>query len=221
MKSYAAQQRKPADYLVAIIVAVLVMGGIVYALMSGAVGKLTHEQPPIKTEVIKEQPKPPPPPPPPPPPQMEQPPPPYIPPPKISVPPPPKAVQRVTQTKPPHPVPPSPTPTPVPTPAPPTPNPVPAVPDHSAGARPINGAKPEYPEEAQEENREGKVTASCDILPTGYTANCQIVSSSGGHEFVESALEFLRKAKYQPAVVNGAPVMEHHHILHVDFNLGD
>ncbi|MFT8952629.1 MAG: energy transducer TonB, partial [Gluconobacter sp.] len=151
----------------------------------------------------------------------EQPPPPYIPPPKISVPPPPKAIQRVTHAKPPHPVPPSPTPAPEPVPAPPQGPPAPAVPDHTAGASPINGAKPEYPEEAQEENREGKVTASCDILPNGHTANCAIVSSTGGHEFVESALDFLRRARYQPAVVNGAPVTEHHHILHVDFTMGD
>lgn len=221
MKSYAAQQRKPTDYIVAIVVAVLAMGAVIYGLMSGAVGKLVHEKPPIKTEVIKETPKPPPPPPPPPP-VMEQPPPPYIPPPKISVPPPPHPIQRVTHVKPPHPQPPTPTPSPEPspTPAPPGP-PVPAVPDHTAGASPINGAKPEYPEEAQEENREGKVTASCDILPTGRTANCTIVSSSGGHEFVESAMDFLGRARYQPAVVNGQAVTEHHHILHVDFTMGD
>ncbi|MFT9265820.1 energy transducer TonB, partial [Gluconobacter potus] len=158
---------------------------------------------------------------PPPPPQMEQPPPPYIPPPKISVPPPPKAVQRVTHVKPPHPVPPSPTPSPEPVPAPPQGPPADAVPDHSAGARPINGAQAVYPDEAMEENREGHVTASCDILPTGKTANCTIVSSSGGHEFVESALDFLRRARYQPAVVNGAPVTEHHHVLHIDFTMGD
>ncbi|GLQ65495.1 energy transducer TonB [Gluconobacter kondonii] len=221
MKSYAAQQRKPTDYIVAIVVAVLAMGAVIYALMSGAVSKLVQEKPPIKTEVIKEQPKPPPPPPPPPPPQMEQPPPPYIPPPKISVPPPPKAIQRVTHAKPPHPVPPSPTPSPEPVPAPPQGPPADAVPDHSAGARPINGAQAVYPDEAMEENREGHVTASCDILPTGKTANCTIVSSSGGHEFVESALDFLRRARYQPAVVNGAPVTEHHHVLHIDFTMGD
>ncbi|MBS1075447.1 energy transducer TonB [Gluconobacter sp. Dm-73] len=206
MKSYAAQQRKPTDYIVAIVVAVLAMGAVIYALMSGAVSKLVQEKPPIKTEVIKEQPKPPPP---------------YIPPPKISVPPPPKAIQRVTHAKPPHPVPPSPTPSPEPVPSPPQGPPADAVPDHQAGARPINGAQAVYPDEAMEENREGHVTASCDILPTGKTANCTITSSSGGHEFVESALDFLRRARYQPAVVNGVPVTEHHHVLHIDFTMGD
>ncbi|QDH16718.1 energy transducer TonB [Swingsia samuiensis] len=227
MKSYGAQQRKPTDYIVAIVVAVLAMGAVGYALISGKVTKMTQERPPIKTEVITEVPKPPPPPPPPPPPQMVPPPPPYIPPPRINVQPPPKAIKRVTHVKPPHPVPPSENPIPSPVPVAPTQAaapkapPAPSVPDHSAGAHPINGAKPDYPEEAQEESREGKVTASCDILPNGRTANCSIVSSSGGPEFSDSALEFLHRARYQPAVQNGVPVIEHHHILHVDFTLGD
>ncbi len=88
---------------------------------------------------------------------------------------------------------------------------------------PINNVRPEYPEEAQEENREGSVTASCDILTNGKPANCKLLSVKGGHDFAESALDFLERSpvRYQPAVVGGQPVVEHNHVLHVDFTLGD
>lgn len=107
--------------------------------------------------------------------------------------------------------------------APPTPSaPVgPPVPDHSAGAVPTNGAKPNFPEEMLEENREGSVTVACDIGTDGKPSNCQVVNSSGGHAFVEEAMAFLRRARYQPAVLNGQPVVEHHHVLHINFALGD
>ncbi|QCE35759.1 energy transducer TonB [Acetobacteraceae bacterium] len=93
--------------------------------------------------------------------------------------------------------------------------------NHSAGATPINGARPEYPPNAEDDNREGKVVASCDILPSGHTANCKIVSHTGGSDFVASAVDFLARARYEPSVENGVPVTEHDHTLTIDFTLGD
>lgn len=93
--------------------------------------------------------------------------------------------------------------------------------NHSAGAVPINGARPEYPPNAEDDNREGKVVASCDILPSGHTANCKIVSHTGGSDFVSSAMDFLARARYAPSVENGVPVTEHGHMLTIDFTLGD
>lgn len=218
--NYAEQQRSPTKYIVGIAIAVIFHIVVIYALMNGlgsAIVKKLH--PPIKTKIITEPKKPPPPPPPPPPPQMQQPPPPYIPPPKIQIQPPPQkhVIKQVTHTKPPVPQPPA----PVATPAPPSPNPAPAVADHSAGATPINGARPVFPEEMLEENREGSVRMACDIGTDGRTSNCEVVHATGGHAFIEAAKDFLRRARYQPAVVNGQPVVEHHHVLNINFTLGD
>ncbi|QCE32253.1 energy transducer TonB [Acetobacteraceae bacterium] len=81
---------------------------------------------------------------------------------------------------------------------------------------PINGADPEYPLNAEDNNREGKVVASCDILPSGKTENCKIVSHIGGPEFIVSAMDFLARARYQPSVKNGVPVTEYGHTLTID-----
>ncbi|GAJ28488.1 energy transducer TonB [Acidomonas methanolica] len=218
--NYAEQQRSPTKYIVGIAIAVIFHIVVIYALMNGLGAAIVQKlRPPIKTQIITEPKKPPPPPPPPPPPQMTQPPPPYIPPPKIQIQPPPQkhVIRQVTHVKPPAPMPPATSPSP---PAPSAP-PGPPVPDHAAGARPINGARPVFPEEMLEENREGSVTVACDISAQGYTSNCTVTNSSGGHAFVEAAMDFLHKARYQPAVLNGQPVVEHHHVLHINFTLGD
>ncbi|QHI96084.1 hypothetical protein GT348_07385 [Aristophania vespae] len=95
--------------------------------------------------------------------------------------------------------------------------------DHSAGAQPINNVQPEYPLSAQEQSREGNVTAVCDILANGKPAHCKILKVRGGHDFAESAMDFLENSpvRYQPAVVNGQAVIEHNHVLHIDFVLTD
>ncbi|KMQ94547.1 cell envelope biogenesis protein [Lasius niger] len=69
--------------------------------------------------------------------------------------------------------------------------------NHSAGAVPINGARPEYPPGAEDDNREG------------------------GSDFIASAMDFLARARYEPSVENGQPVTEHGHTLTIDFTLGD
>ncbi|MCT6836771.1 MAG: energy transducer TonB, partial [Bifidobacteriales bacterium] len=228
MKSYAALQRRPIDYIVAAVVAFLAIGLVVYALTLNKAEKTEPAHPPIQTVIIAEAP-PPPPPPPPPHPVMVQPPPPYIPPPRIKLPPPPKppihhSAQKVPQPK------------VAPTSVAPAATSASAASssssgsgdstsdsDHAAGAVPINNVRPEYPEEAQEESREGSVTASCDILTNGKPANCKLLSVKGGHDFAENALNFLEHSpvRYQPAMAGGQPVVEHNHVLHVDFTLGD
>jgi len=148
---------------------------------------------------------------------MTQPPPPYIPPPKIQIQPPPQqhVIQQVTHEKPPAPVPPSP-------PSPPVAAPVgPPVPDHLAGARPVNNVKLDYPEEMLEENREGRVTVVCDVEPSGETSNCSVTSVQGGQAFAGAALDYVRRARYQPAVKNGAPIKEFHHPYTITFKLSD
>ncbi|MXV44315.1 hypothetical protein GS501_04550 [Saccharibacter sp. 17.LH.SD] len=54
--------------------------------------------------------------------------------------------------------------------------------------------RPQYPQDAQEEDREGRVDAYCDSVkgPDNYyyPKNCQIVKEKGGKDFGPMALEF-------------------------------
>ncbi|MFT9387134.1 energy transducer TonB, partial [Acetobacter sp.] len=151
-------------------------------------------------------------PPPPPPPAMTAPPPPFIPPPRIQMPPPPNPPMRHVS----HEVPKEPTPPATRTnPAPPGPE----VPDTSAGSVPMNNVQPVYPPEMEDDNVEGRVTLVCDVETTGKTSNCSVQSVSGGQAFARSALDYVHRAQYQPAVRNGQPVKELHKVYVIRFRL--
>lgn len=135
----------------------------------------------------------------------------------IKEPPPPPPPMRVTHTKPPKAMPPVKA-------MPPSDAPVsnaPPVPDHSAGTSPLNHVVPEYPEEMSEEGREGVVSVACDVEPSGETSNCQVVNVKGGEPFAEAALKAVRRSRYAPAVKNGVPVKEYHHLYTITFSLND
>lgn len=222
MFDYAQEQRSPVKQVVGV-------GGVsfIFLVLGGIYATWVDKQPapvqhvPMQAVVIRPVKPPPPPSPPPPPPQLTAPPPPYIPPPKIKVPQPPKPVVRhVTHTKPLKPVVPSPhvAATPAPTSSAP---PGPAVPDHVAGSRPVNHVALEYPDEAQDEGREGRVSVVCDVEPTGETSNCKATSVTGGQDFARAALDYVRKARYVPATANGVPVKEFHHTYTISFSLNE
>ncbi|QDH14961.1 energy transducer TonB [Oecophyllibacter saccharovorans] len=234
MKSYAEQQRKPTDYLVAAAVALLALALVGIGLNTQPSPPTQTVRPPMHTVILPPAPPAPKPtnPPPPPPPASVAPPPVFVPPPKLNLPAPKPPPIRVSHQKaPPHP------PKAAAAPSNAAPGPTDSTStkgapggtkggstaDHAAGAVPINNVRPEYPQDAQEENREGAVTASCDILATGKPAHCRILSVKGGRDFAESAMQFLEHSavRYQPAVVNGQPVVEHNHVLHLDFTLSD
>ena len=124
---------------------------------------------------------------------------------------------KVTHTKPPKAMPPARA-------TPPSDAPVsnaPPVPDHMAGTSPLNHVVPEYPEEMSEEGREGVVSVACDVEPSGVTSNCQVVSVKGGQAFADAALKAVRRSRYAPAVKNGVPVKEFHHLYTITFSLND
>ncbi|QDH13335.1 energy transducer TonB [Formicincola oecophyllae] len=237
----AIQQRKPVDYVIAVAVAALALVIVILGLGEREVETIEPAHPPIETRIIQQAPATKQAAPPPPPPAMVEPPAaPFVPPPKIAPPPPPRAIQHVSHEKPPK----------VKTQTKLKPKaktvskaasassssdsagkhsnsasgtPGGAAGDHSAGAVPINNVRPDYPDEAQEENREGTVTASCDISATGKPMHCRILSVKGGRDFADSAMEFLEHSgvRYQPAISNGQPVVEHNHVLHLDYTLDD
>ncbi|WP_264821203.1 energy transducer TonB, partial [Acetobacter cerevisiae] len=166
----------------------------------------------------------PPPPPPPPPPVMTVPPPPYIPPPKIQLPPPPKPpIKHVARTPPKQATPPQTTTAPAP---PVSSEPASTAapsnsPDTSAGTSPLNNARPVYPPDMEEDNIEGRVTVACDVETTGMTSNCSVQSVQGGQSFAQAALDYVHKARYRPAMKNGAPVKELHKVYVIRFRLDD
>ena len=129
-------------------------------------------------------------------------------------PPPPHAIRTVTRTPPP-------TPNPAPfTAAKPAP-PGPSVPDRSAGVRPLNNVKPVFPDDMQEAGRSGNVTMSCDISASGTTSNCQVVNVVGGQSFARSALEYVRAARFSPAIHNGVAVPQARHVWNIAFQMAE
>nr|WP_239019468.1 energy transducer TonB [Novacetimonas pomaceti] len=133
--------------------------------------------------------------------------------------PPPPPIKHVTHEKPPKPMPPAKV-----TPPPSSNTPVsdaPPVADHMAGSSPLNHVVPEYPEEMSDAGREGVVTVACDVETTGATSNCQVMSVKGGQAFADSALRAVRQSRYAPAVKNGVPVKEFHHLYTITFSLND
>ncbi|MBQ5469997.1 MAG: energy transducer TonB [Acetobacter sp.] len=166
--------------------------------------------PPVRVTIL-------PPPPPPPPPKIVVPPPPFIPPPKIVVPPPPKPPMRhITHKF--HKVPlvPQRQTEEVPPVSAATSN---APPDVLAGDVPLNNVQPVYPPEMEEDNIEGRVVLVCDVDTTGKTSNCSVRSFTGGQAFVTSALDYVHRARYRPAMRNGVPVKELHKVYIIRYKL--
>ncbi|CAK7192529.1 hypothetical protein COMNV_00730 [Commensalibacter sp. Nvir] len=94
------------------------------------------------------------------------------------------------------------------------------TPDQSAGSKPLNGARIVYPPDMEEAGKEGRVILSCDVETNGSTNNCKIISAIGGNSFKEAALEYVHRARYSPATLNGKPVKELAHRYTITFRLG-
>jgi periplasmic protein TonB len=213
MSSYI-QQRNPGRMVAGFGLIVLLHVGaaivVVDALSKQNVDKLRQ---PLETKILDDVKPPPPPdlPPPPPPPPQQAPPPVFIPPPEIVIntPAPPPPVQVAVVAPPPAPV-------PVARPAPAAPPPV--VEDTSVSAHAIGGPAQVYPKRMLESGREGSVDLTCDVDVDGSTSNCEVVTSTNS-AFADSALDYVKHAKYRPATHNGAPVKETHHRFTITYKL--
>ncbi len=197
-------------HIVGLIVVILFHIALIYALVNG-LGKNIVDiiKQPLEAKIIKDNKPPPPEAPPPPPPQLVAPPPPYIPPPDIQIQAPAQttAITEVTHTAPP--------PGPVV-----NTQPAPPAPDHDVSARPVQAGPLNYPEDMQEEEREGKVTVTCDVDTNGGTSNCSVGNVVGGASFARSALEYVRGARYAPATHNGVAIATRHTWV-INFHLND
>ena len=88
-------------------------------------------------------------------------------------------------------------------------------------ARPIGGyqVKPRYPESARRRGIEGTVLLKMRITAQGRVEDVQVVRSAGYPELDESAMEAVRRWRFEPARRNGAPVAEDAVLLPVVFQL--
>jgi protein TonB len=88
-------------------------------------------------------------------------------------------------------------------------------------ARPIGGyqVKPRYPESARRRGIEGTVLLKMRITAQGRVEDVQVVRSAGYPELDESAMEAVRRWRFEPARRNGEPVVEEAVLLPVVFQL--
>lgn len=75
-----------------------------------------------------------------------------------------------------------------------------------ANYQPLFKAPPEYPQEALRKNIEGTVLLTATVDDMGFVRNPQIVESTAGEIFDDSALEAVRKFRYAPKFTDGKPV---------------
>ena len=202
--NFTQQQKSPGRQLMGFLVVVLLHVGLIYALVTGLGTNIVEViKAPIETKIIEEV-KPPPPdvPPPPPPPKLAAPPPPFIPPPEIQIqaPPPPTPVATVAAVAPPAPQ------------APPVARvTAPSVPDSDVSAVPIDKGKGlEYPRRMQDQQREGSADVECAVDTDGRTSNCSLVGVVGGQAFGDSALAYVKQARFKPAIHNGVAISTNH-----------
>jgi periplasmic protein TonB len=202
--SYASQQQGlTGTKLVALIIALAIVGGIGAVMVIGlAINAIKKEIERVTTVDIEEPPPPEEPDEPPPPQENTAPPPPVAPPPPISIAPAPPPIQ----TQPTIP-PPSPPALRIPPPAPAGPPPAPPAPSQARGARTKNERswaariQENYPARALREEIEGTVGVRVTVTPDGRATGCSVTGSSGSDILDAAACAGMeRYARFEPAL---------------------
>jgi len=204
--SYASQQQGlTGTKLVALIIALAIVGGIGAVMVIGlAINAIKKEIERVTTVDIEEPPPPEEPDEPPPPQEETAPPPPVAPPPPINIAPTPPKIQ--TQSTIPPPAPPAPV---IPPPAPAGPPPAPPAPSQARGARTKNERswaariQENYPARALREEIEGTVGVRVSVTPDGRATGCSVTASSGSDILDAAACAGMeRYARFDPALDN-------------------
>lgn len=202
--SYASQQQGlTGTKLVALIIALTIVGGIGVVMVVGlAINAIKKEIERVTTVDIEEPPPPEEPDEPPPPQENTAPPPPVAPPPPISIAPAPPPIQ----TQPTIP-PPSPPALRIPPPAPAGPPPAPPAPSKARGARTKNERswaariQENYPARALREEIEGTVGVRVTVTADGRATGCSVTASSGSDILDAAACAGMeRYARFEPAL---------------------
>jgi TonB family protein len=58
--------------------------------------------------------------------------------------------------------------------------------------------------------REGQVGVRCVVTVQGTTRNCLLVKSTGDRDIEAAAIDFLSRARFTPATLDGAPIEVSH-----------
>lgn len=201
--SYASQQQGlTGTKLVALIIALAIVGGIGAVMVIGLAVNAIKKEIERVTTVDIEEPPPEEPDEPPPPQENTAPPPPVAPPPPISIAPAPPPIQ----TQPTIP-PPSPPALRIPPPAPAGPPPAPPAPSKARGARTKNERswaariQENYPARALREEIEGTVGVRVTVTPDGRATGCSVTASSGSDILDAAACAGMeRYARFDPAL---------------------
>jgi protein TonB len=197
--SYAQRQELSGNRTIAILFTVVVVGGLLYAIVTGlAYNVIKKSVQDLKTFDVEEKPPPPEPPPPPPKDMPKVPPPPTQPPPlvRMNTPPPPTIQVQVAPTPPPIPqiVPAPPAPMP-----PPPPRKVQSAQSAKGDLRTLFSAD-DYPAAAQAAGAEGTAQAELTVGPSGQVVGCNLVRSTGNSSLDQATCNILRRrAKFTPA----------------------
>lgn len=100
------------------------------------------------------------------------------------------------------------------------PSPTPPSPgNREISARPVSGNRLSYPADMMEQGIEGAVNATCMVDIQGVTSNCVVIGIEGSMKFADAALAYVRGARYKPAIHDGVPIVESHHIFKISFVL--
>ena len=205
-----AQERSPTRQMAGFGLVVLLHALLGYFILSGLASRTMEVlKGPLEAKMIEEVKPPPPDAPPPPPPELAPPPPPFIPPPEVNIQAPvtqTNAIQAVTTAAPVAP--------------PPPPAPKAAVPDQEVSAKPIAGEPLKYPPRMLSSGREGYALVECTVDTTGKTSDCKLDEARGGDAFGDAAMDYVKSARYHPAIRNGQPVTEKRQ-WKIDFKLHD
>ena len=198
--SYAQRKELSGNRSVSIFMTVAVVGGLMYAIVTGlAYNVIKHQVEKLKVIDVEQQPPPPQEPPPPPKDMPKVPPPPVTPPPLVNIAPPtPPTIQTVTAP----PVPPVIPPVVVAPPPPPPPPP----PRKTVSAQSAKGdlrtlfTADDYPASAAAAGAEGTAQASLTIGADGRVVSCNLTRSTGNSALDSATCNILRRrAKFTPA----------------------
>lgn len=200
--AYAQKKELSGNRSMAIIFTVIVVGGLMYAIVTGlaynVIKKATQD---LKTFDVEQQPPPPEQPPPPPKDMPKVPPPPITPPPLVRVEAPPPPIQTVTAPAPPVYIPPV-------APAPPPPPP----PPRQSQARSLTGSLQglisgdDYPPSALDNNEQGSVQVSLTIGANGRVTGCSSSGSASATLKSATCRLLTARARFSPAQdANGNP----------------
>jgi protein TonB len=91
-------------------------------------------------------------------------------------------------------------------PPPPPPKPEPKPQGPTRPPRVLNWTDPPYPEQARQQGIEGTVTLKLTVTASGRAQNVSVSRSSGNRLLDGAAVAHLRKARFSPALKNGAAV---------------